>query len=155
MEVAVKRMFATISEQEFLSSDPIFRIIVHDNARKYSSFKPPQASHTFTMSWRSELVDPVVEINSSSIWIGVDQRIVCASPLGSILFSMGLDGVILEIKHFPQFTVALCDTHLIAINTDYTLRVLVHLKDLPDSLEMIKGELIIKYVSGEQEVISV
>jgi hypothetical protein len=149
-------MFATISEIEFLSADPIFRVIVHDYPRKFGALRLPDISHVLTLSWRSDLIEPIIEIDSSLVWIGVDQRIVCVSPLGNILFSMGLDSFILQIKHFQVCTVALCETHLIAINHDsYTLRRICHLRDIPVSVEIKDNELLVKYISGEQELFSI
>jgi len=147
-------MFTTISEHEFLSGDPIFRVIVHDHPRQFGSLRLPEASHILTLSWRSDLIEPIIESDSSSIWIGVDQRIVCVSPLGTILFSMGLDSFLLQIKHFQACTVALCETQVIAINHDHTIRKMCYLREIPDSVEMKNNELIVMYLDGEQGLFS-
>ena len=148
-------MFATISEHEFFSGDPIFRVIVHDYPRRFGSLRLPESSHILTMNWHSDLIEPVIEINLLGVWIGVDQRIVCVSPLGNILFAIGLDSFILQIKSFEDCTIAFCETQLIAINHDYSLRKLCDLRDIPDSVEMKYHDLIVTYISGEQEQFSI
>lgn len=150
-------MFAKISEYEFNKRDPIFRIIVHDHSRSFGSLHLPNASHDLTLCWRSDLIEPVIESDplSSTIWIGVDQRIACVSPQGNILFSLGLITPILQIKHFDECIIALCQTEAIAVNHDYALRKIYDLREISDSVEIKDGELVITFINGEKEAFSI
>ena len=67
-----------ISEREFEDADSLCRVIVHDDARKFASGPFPGASHCLVMSWRSDLIDPVLAPTPSGsvFWIGVDQHVV-------------------------------------------------------------------------------
>src|SRR5262245_2953440 len=100
-----------ISEEDYNRRDPLFRSIVHDHPRKFAAFCPRCASHSLTLSWRSDLVQPlIVPDQQGVVWIAVDQRIVCLTDQGNILFSMGLSSPILQLLLFPSCAVALCET---------------------------------------------
>jgi hypothetical protein len=146
-----------ISEEEFDRSDPIFRVIAHDPAYKlrFASLKLPAASQALTMSWHSPTIEPVIEVNpsTSAIWVGVDLRVVCLSPVGNVLFSMGVSTYLLNIIHFPTCTVVLCQTELIAVNHDYTLwKTAFGMREIADSVEMKNNQFIVTYIDGEQDV---
>lgn len=150
-------MFNKISEQQFNSSDPIFRVIIHDYPRKFGSLQLPNASHALTMCWRSDLIDPVIVHDplSSSVWIGVDQRIACVALTGSILLSMSLNNSLLEIRHFENCTVALCETQALVFNHDYSLRKTCDLKNIAVSADIKDDKLIVTLLDGEIEEYSI
>lgn len=143
-----------ISEEEFERSDPMFRVIAHDTAAtwRFASLKLPAASQALTMSWYSSTIEPVIEINpsTSAIWVGVDLRVVCLSPVGSVLFSMGVSTYLLNIIHFPTCTVVLCQTELIAVGHDYTLwRTALGMREIADEVEMKDNQFVVTYINGE------
>jgi hypothetical protein len=150
-------MFTKISKDEFNKSDPIFRIIIQDYPRSFGSLHLPNASHDLTLCWRSDLIDPVIESDplSSAIWIGVDERIACVSPQGSILFSLGLFTPLLNIKLFDECIIALCQTEAIAINRDYSLRSIYDFREIGDSVEIKDGKLIVTFIDGKKEAFSI
>lgn len=150
-------MLTQISEAEFSAVDPIFRVIVHDHPRKFGSLRLPDASHALTLCWRSELVDPIVvsDPSSSAVWIGVDQRLACVSPMGNTLFSIGVSSSVLQIRRFEKYIVALCEAQILALNRDYTLRKLCDLRDLPDQVDVDGDELVVTFTDGHRGTFSV
>jgi hypothetical protein len=148
-----------ISKEEFDRSDPIFRVIVHDPVAtwRFASLKLPAASQALTMSWYSSTIEPVIEINpsTSAIWVGVDLRVVCLSPVGSVLFSMGLSTYLLNIIHFPTCIAILCELEIIAVDHNYSLWARYGLRDILDagSVEMKDNKFSIRYINGEQDVL--
>ena len=146
-------MLSTISELEFLSEDPVFRVIEHEHPRRFGSLRLPDASHALTLSWSSNLIEPIIEVNSSEVWIGVDLRIVCLSPQGSVLFSIALSSYLLQIERFQACTVALCESDLIAINNDYSLRQMCYLRDVPNWVGMKNDKFVVEYITGEREAL--
>ena len=150
-------MLTKISKDEFNKGDPIFRIIIHDYSWSFGSLHLPNASHDLTLGWRSDSIDPVIESDplSSTIWIGVDQRVACVSPQGTILFSLGLFTPLLNIKLFDECIIALCETEAIAINRDYSIRRICDLREIGASVDIEDGKLIVTFIDGEKEAFSI
>jgi hypothetical protein len=146
-------MFTKISEDEFNKSNPIFRIIVHDYPRSFGSLRLPNASHELKLSWRSELIKPVIEPDSlsSTIWIAVDQRLAGISPQGNILFSLGLNTPILQIGFCDNCLIALCETEALAINHDYSLRRIYDFREIALSFDIKEGEFVVRFIDNEKE----
>lgn len=143
-------MFTEISESQFYTGDPIFRIIVNDYPKKFGSLQLSNAAHALTLCWRGELVAPVISCDpfSSVVWIGVDQRVTCVAPEGNTLFSVGLSTPLLQIKHFAECTVVLCETLALAINRDYTLRRIYDLRELPDTVDIKNSTFTVSFIDG-------
>jgi hypothetical protein len=150
-------MLRPISEDEYMGGDPLFRVIVHDHPRSFGSFLPKSASHPLTLSWRSDLVQPLIvpDPQREAVWIAVDQRIVCLAAQGNILFSMGLSSPILQLLLFPSCAVGLCESQAFAINPDYSIRRIVNLRELPDTADLRDGRLVITFSDGEIESMSI
>lgn len=146
-------MFSHIPETAFEKTDPIFRVIVHDHPRKYGFLQPPQASHHLAVSWRSDLIDPVIvtDQEAQAVWVGVDQRVACVSFRGSMLFSMSLTSSLIQIKTFEKFVLILCETQAIAVNRDHTLRRVCDLNDIPDAVDVKGDKLTVTSVDGETQ----
>jgi hypothetical protein len=67
-----------ISEKEFESIDCVRQVIYHDNSRRFASIEINENHGRYGLSWRSDLIEPVIvdEATSSLIWIGIDQQLV-------------------------------------------------------------------------------
>lgn len=74
---------------------------------------------------------------------------------GRPLFSIGLMTSLLDIKHFKECTVALCDGQLVAINPDCSIRMIYDLQDVPAALDKKGGRLTLRYVDGHEETLPV
>lgn len=146
-------MLKPISEAEYNSGDPIFRVIAHEHPRKFGAIFPKSASHPLTLCWRSDLVQPLIvpDPQREVFWVAVDQRIVCLTVQGNTMFSMGLSSPILQLLLFPSCAVALCETQAFAINLDYSLRRIVDLRELPDAADLRDGKLVVTFSDGEIE----
>lgn len=66
-----------ISQSQFQQLPGVRQIISHDYARKYGAIVLENLE-TFELSWRSERVDPIVELSSDKTiaWLGVDQQLI-------------------------------------------------------------------------------
>lgn len=149
-------MITPVSESAFTTSRPADRLIEHDHARRFGSFLASLAAHPLLISWRSDGIDPAVEVDERGgvAWIGVDQRIACVTLEGRTLFSIGLASSVLMVKPYPQFTAILCETQLIIINHDYSIRQISDLPDAPDAVEFSGGRLVINFLDGTSSVVS-
>jgi hypothetical protein len=150
-------MFTKISENEFNSSDPLFRLIVHDHPRAFGSLRLPRVAYALTLCWRSDQVDPVIRPNpfSAAIWVGVDQHIACVSPQGNVLLSLGLGTPLLQIKHFRACTIALCEAQAVVFNKDYSLRGVEDLRTIPETVDLEDGKMIFTLIDGSKEAVAI
>lgn len=110
-----------------------------------------------TLCWCSDGFQPLIVPDplSSTVWIGVDERIVCLSCEGSTRFSIGLSSQIVRILLFERCVVVLCETQALAINPDFSLRRIAPLREIPDNADMKGDTLIVTFIDGESETISI
>lgn len=150
-------MLTLIAQEEYNKTDPIFRVIVDDNPRKFGRVILPNASSTVVLCWQSDLVQPLILANphASAIWIGIDRRIVCLSSEGSVLFSIGLSSNILQILFFQEFITALTEAEAIAINQDFSIRRIVGLRELPETAYLDGDRLVVTFIDGERGAFSI
>lgn len=143
-------MITSITEAEFTSIDPVNRVIVHDHARKFARLRPPHATCPLGMSWRSDLIEPTLaeDQKSSVLWVGVDQRLVCVALDGGVRFSVALASPLLQIRIFPEFTVALCETGFLVVNQDASIRRMEELSDVLDSVDVQDGKVVVSLLDG-------
>jgi hypothetical protein len=141
-----------ISAEAYERSAPLCRIIVHDSPRRFAALRLPGTSQQLTLCWRSDLVEPILAVDpwSSSLWVGVDQRLAGVSAEGRLLFSIGLMTSLLDIRHVEGFTVALCDGQLVAVNRDHSVRAIYDLRDVPDTVDAGEGRATVRYVDGHE-----
>jgi hypothetical protein len=150
-------MLTEISQEEYDKTNPILRVIVDDNPRKFGRVVLPNASSPVVICWHSDLVQPLITADpqTSVIWIGIDQRIVCLSSEGSVLFSIGLNSNILQILFFQGVITALTETEAIAINQDFSIRRIVGLRDLPETADLDGDRLVVTFIDGETAALSI
>jgi hypothetical protein len=146
-------MLKQISESAFKNGDPLYRVVVHDHPRKFAVLQLPDASHALTLCWRSDLVDPVLVSDPSSleVWIGVDQRLVCVSMRGNTLFSVSLSSPLLDVTIFKACIVALCEIQILVVNRDYTLRAIFDLKEIAEAVDVKDDKVIVTLIDGEKQ----
>lgn len=146
-----------ITEHDFNQSDPISRVVVHDHPRRYASLLLSGSSHALFLSWRSDLLDPIVVSDpySSAVWIGVDQRFACVSAQSNTLLSVGLGSPLLQIKCFESCVVALCEIEVLVINRDYSVLTICDLREIAEDVDLKEGKLIVTSLNGEKEVFPV
>ena len=150
-------VLAQISQEEYSKANPISRVIVDDNPRRFGRVILPNPSSLVVLCWHSDLVQPLVSANpqSSAVWIGIDLRIACLSSEGRILFSIGLNSNILQILFSNKITVALCEAEAIAINEDFSVRRIIGLRELPETSYLDGDRLVVTSIDGETEAFSI
>jgi len=150
-------MLREISHAEYERSDPILRLVVHDHPRRFGSIRLQLASAPHVLCWRSDLIDPVIRPHPAvpAIWIGVDQRIACVSHEGTTLFSIGLNTSILDILFTENCVLGLCETEVLLVNPDYSIRQISGLREIPESATVEADKLVIRFLDGKSEEIPV
>ena len=150
-------MLADITKSEFAAIKPSMRVIVHDHPRRFARIQAPNAVDAMAISWRSDVVEPFVlqDQRSMKTWIGVDLRLVCITGDGEIHFSIGLASSLLQIQLFGDVTVAVCETQLLMINQDASIRSVCELIDIPDSVDFQDDKVVVTSIDGVKQSFSV
>jgi hypothetical protein len=150
-------MLTEISQEEYNKTNPILRVIVDDNPRKFGSVVLPNTSSPVVLCWHSDLLQPLFFTNppATAVWIGIDQRIVCLSSEGNVLFSIGLNSNILQILSFQDFITVLTETEGIAINQEFSIRRIVGLRELPETADLDGDRLVVRFIDGETQAFSI
>jgi hypothetical protein len=145
-----------IFEQEFVASNPCSRVIVHDSSRKYGRVTL-SSSYSVFLSWRSDEVRPVLAFGSSDkvLWIGVDQRVACVEPQGTICFAIGLAAPILDLQQALECVLIICDSQVVVVNQDYSIRAVCDVANVPDAVEIAGDRLRVVFVDGQEETFRV
>lgn len=144
----------TITEMQFNEWDPCRKVIAHDHARRFGSVAPSRSPHEFALSWRSEIVDPVVVVGGrSETWLSIDQYVACISDDGRIVLALGLGSFALDMGCFPNYVVVLCETEALVFNNDYSIRAVRSFTAAPEELIETNGQAIISFDDGHQELI--
>lgn len=149
------RLMTSISKLEFDSWSQAHKLIVHDYSRKFAAIRHETSSQNFAISWRSELVDPIIVMDSDSeLWVGVDQHIACVAKEGNIKLSIILASSLLDVKSFNDFVAVLCETEVILFNRDKSIRKIHGLHDIPYEITECDGNIAVIFDGGTQENIT-
>jgi hypothetical protein len=149
------RLVTNISQTEFEGWLPALKVIVHDHARRFAAVSHEASSQKFAISWRSEIVDPVVVTGGySELWIGVDQHVVCIANEGNVIVSINLASSLLNIICFQNCVVVLCETEVVLFNTDQSIRKIQGLHDIPNDITECYGNLIVTFEDGTQQIVN-
>jgi hypothetical protein len=150
--------FQPISEAEFWQTAACQRLISHEHPRRFARLEWENATHSYALSWRSDLIEP--EIVSSSdqhtIWIGVDQQVAAVDVReGNIRLLLPLNHQLLQILTLPDSTAVLTETEIWLFNEDCSVRFKERLPDIPGaiSIDEASGLLFFSVLSGEKFVI--
>src|SRR5258708_2851105 len=133
----------SISARDFEAWRPSLKVIVHEHARRFASFGLRDGGEDFAMSWRSDTVEPVLTEDASQLWVGVDQRVACLNRQGSVMFAVGLGSSLLGIERLSTFVAVLCEGEVLAINFDHSVRGLYGLRDIPERIEILRGQVVV------------
>lgn len=146
--------YSFISQECFDQREASQMVIVHDHARKYAAVQLPDCVKGVVISWRSDSVNPVLLAGmQSDIWIGIDQRVVSITHQGQTKFSIGLASHFLKFYNLEDCMGILCETELVLVNGDYSIRNIHGLTNIPDSLVRRDSKLIVKLINGNEMVI--
>ncbi len=125
-----------IGEGAFKHYEGCRQIFYHENARAFAEVNIGQSAGQFALAWRSNLVTPVIIADKGLIWIGVDQKVVAIEEhTGRICFAMTLLTNLVDIIAGDDVIVLACDSHIIALNSDSSIR---SIHDASDGIEDAK-----------------
>ena len=148
------RLVANISQTEFEGWSPALKVIVHDHARRFAAILHAASSQQFAISWRSEIVEPVVVTGThSELWIGVDQHTACIANEGNVIVSIGLASSLLNIICFQDYVAVLCETEVVLFNADQSIRRIQGLRDIPNDITECDGNLVVTLEDGTQQIV--
>lgn len=142
-----------IGESEFKKIEASRRAIAHSHARKFAVLDLGDTLCCYGLSWRSELVEPIVELSTDkrTVWVGVDQQIAAIGlSQGQIRLSVALNSNLVEIRVGDKFTAALTEDEVLLFNPDFSIRLIKGLPDLAEEIVMAdESGFEIRLLSGE------
>ena len=141
-----------IEELEFKKIEASRRAIAHDHARKFAVLDLGDTLGCYGLSWRSELIEPIVErsADKQTVWVGVDQQVtaICLSQ-GQIRLSLVLNSNLVQILIGDRLTAVLTEDEVLLFNPGFSIRLIKGLPDLAEEIVLIKSGLEIRLMSGE------
>ncbi len=106
----------------------------------------------YGLSWRSELIEPIVErsADKQTVWVGVDQQVtaICLSQ-GRIRLSLVLNSNLVQILIGDRFTAVLTEDEVLLFNPGFSIGLIKGLPDLAEEIVLLKAGLEIRLMSGE------
>jgi hypothetical protein len=141
-----------ISEKEFEDIDCAKQIISHDNPRKFALVEIDKSHGKYGLSWRSDLIKPVIRDAPASlaIWIGVDQRLVAVSKSeGNVIVALSLDSNLVDIISNNLTTAVLTETELFLFNSDGSARLVKALPEIGSGISVTDNIFYIEMIDGE------
>ena len=142
-----------IGESEFKKIEASRRAIAHNDARKFAVLDLGDPLCCYGLSWRSELIEPIVEVSTDglTVWVGVDQQVaaICLSQ-GQIRLSLPLNSNLVQILVWDKLTAVLTEDEVLLFNPDFSIRLIKGLPDLAEEIVMVdESGLEIRLMSGE------
>jgi len=142
-----------IGESEFKKIEASRRAIAHNDARKFAVLDLGDPLCCYGLSWRSELIEPIVEVSTDglTVWVGVDQQVaaICLSQ-GQIRLSLPLNSNLVQILVGDKLTAVLTEDEVLLFNPDFSIRLIKGLPDLAEEIVMVdESGLEIRLMSGE------
>ena len=71
------------------------------------------------------------------------------------MFSIGLNTSILDILFTENCVLGLCETEVLLVNPDYSIRQISGLREIPESATVEADKLVIRFLDGKSEEIPV
>jgi hypothetical protein len=142
-----------IGESEFKKIEASQRVIAHDYARKFAVLDLGDSLSCYGLSWRSELIEPIVEVSTDglTVWLGVDQQVAAIyMSQGQIRLSLPLNSNLVQILVGDKLTAVLTEDEVLLFNPDFSIRLIKGLPDLAEEIVMVdESGLEIRLMSGE------
>ena len=143
-----------IGESEFKKIEASRRAIAHNDARKFAVLDLGDPLCCYGLSWRSELIEPIVEVSTDglTVWVGVDQQVaaICLSQ-GQIRLSLPLNSNLVQILVGDKLTAVLTEDEVLLFNPDFSIRLIKGLPDLAEEIVMAdESGLEIRLLSGKR-----
>ncbi|HEY9821918.1 MAG TPA: hypothetical protein V6D35_14280, partial [Candidatus Sericytochromatia bacterium] len=128
-----------IGESEFKKIEASRRAIAHDYARKFAVLDLGEILGCYGLSWRSELIEPIVEVSTDglTVWLGVDQQVAAIyMSQGQIRLSLPLNSNLVQILVGDKLTAVLTEDEVLLFNPDFSIRLIKGLPDLAEEIVM-------------------
>jgi hypothetical protein len=142
----------TISKSAFDQIDGVRQVIAHEYSHKFALLDLGDRLGCYGLSWRSQLVEPIVELSTTQnlVWIGVDQQLaaVCLQS-GRIVLAMPLTSNILQILFMEPITAVLTENEILIFNPNGSLRFNHGLPEIPEEVSIVGTKLLIRLIEGE------
>lgn len=141
----------TISKSDFNQINGSQQVIADEYARKFAALDLDGNLGCYGLSWRSELVEPIIHLSEGGLtaWIGIDQQLAAISLLtGRIRVTLTLNSNILQILSVNTLTAILSENEVLLFNPDFSLRLLKDLPDLAERISVVGTHLAIQIMEG-------
>lgn len=151
-----------VGKMEFSQVEGIRQLISHDQARKFLILNLSDELGDYALSWRSDLVEPIIELSptKSHLWVGVDQQVaaICLST-GQISLKFSLFSNILKLKFLSSNSVivVLTECDILLINLDFSIRGIYGLPDIPNAVSPVnsQSQLKIDLIDGQTLILDI
>jgi len=146
-----------VEESEFNKIEGVRQVIVHDYSHKFATIDFGDILGRYGLSWRSTLVDPIVEFSTAqnTLWIGVDRQLAAICPQsGRLRLIMPLTSNILQLLILDTLTVVLSENEVLIFNPNGSIRYSKSLPDIPEEISIIGTDLVINLLSGDSLTIN-
>ena len=140
-----------IDKSEFIKIEGSRQVIAHDYARKFAVLDLGSSLGCYGLSWRSNLVEPIIELSPDRqiIWIGVDQQLAAISlHQGRICASLTLNTNILQILNVDKVIAVLTEDEVLLFNPDSSIRLIKGLPSLAEEIFVVNTNLVIRLLEG-------
>jgi hypothetical protein len=139
------------SEKEFKDIDCARRIISHDHPRKFAFLEIDESHGSYGLSWRSDIIEPVIVNETCTIWVGVDQQLVAISKSrGNIIFALQLSSNLVDIANNNSKIAALTESELLIFNNDGSLSQIKALPEIGSGLSVSNEGFCVEMIDGEK-----
>lgn len=124
-----------IEKSQFNEIDIARQIIFDEDARRFSLIDLGKEFGCYGLSWRSDLIEPIIISANQQIWIGIDQRLTAINlNTGHIFISLPFVTNILQIQVVNKVTVVLTELELLLFNLDGSIRFIKGLPELASKM---------------------
>lgn len=126
-----------ISRTEFEAVEGARKLITHDHPRRFAYFDLGKPVGTYALSWRSDKIEPTTAKSTDTqvLWVGVDQRVAAVDlRCGCIALSLALTSNLLQLVVRDVFVAVLTETDVMFLNSNFSLRLIKSMPDLPNSI---------------------
>jgi hypothetical protein len=141
----------TISKSAFNQIEAVRQVIAHEYSHKFALLDLGDSLGCYGLSWRSQLVEPIVELSTTQklVWIGVDQQLaaICLQS-GRIVLAMPLTSNIIQILIMEPITAVLTENEILIFNPNGSLRFNHGLPDIPEEVSIVGTTLLIRLIEG-------
>lgn len=144
-------MIQYIDKLDFIKIEGSRQVIAHDYARKFAVIDLGNSLGCYGLSWRSTLVEPIIELSPDKqmIWLGVDQQLAAISlHQGKICASLTLNTNILQILNVDKLIAVLTEDEVLLFNPDSSIRLIKGLPSLAEDIFVTNTNLVIRLLEG-------